>query len=47
MGISPGEVTQLLAEIKEGNRDAEARLTPLVCDQLRRLAAHYTRWQKS
>ena len=38
---SPGEVTRLLAEIKSGNRQAEADLIPLVYDELRRLAHHY------
>jgi RNA polymerase sigma-70 factor (ECF subfamily) len=39
----PGEVTQLLIEINNGNRDAEARLMPLVYNELRRLAAYYVR----
>ncbi len=38
---SPGEVTRLLAEITDGNREAESQLIPLVYDELRRLARHY------
>jgi RNA polymerase sigma-70 factor, ECF subfamily len=34
-------VTRLLIEWKEGNRDAEAVLTPLVYQELRRLAGRY------
>lgn len=34
-------VTRLLIEWKEGNRDAEAMLTPLVYQELRRLARRY------
>jgi hypothetical protein len=30
MGISPGEVTDLLLQLKNGNRDAQSRLLPLV-----------------
>jgi RNA polymerase sigma factor (TIGR02999 family) len=35
---SPGEVTQLLLELKTGNRAAEERLVPLVYEELRRIA---------
>jgi hypothetical protein len=34
-------VTRLLIEWKEGSRDAEAMLTPLVYQELRRLAGRY------
>lgn len=37
----PGEVTRLLSELKKGNREAEARLIPLVYNELRRMAAKY------
>jgi RNA polymerase sigma-70 factor, ECF subfamily len=40
---APGEVTQLLHELKEGNKDAEGRLVPLVYVELRRIAAAYLR----
>jgi RNA polymerase sigma factor (TIGR02999 family) len=36
---APGEVTHLLFELNEGNRDAEARLIPLVYQELHRIAA--------
>jgi RNA polymerase sigma factor (TIGR02999 family) len=36
-------VTNLLIELKNGNRDAESRLMPLVYGELRRLAGHYMR----
>jgi RNA polymerase sigma-70 factor (ECF subfamily) len=40
---SPGDVTQLLLELKQGNRQAEERLIPLVYSELRRIAAVYLR----
>jgi RNA polymerase sigma factor (TIGR02999 family) len=43
---SPGEITQLLAELTRGNRDAEAKLIPLVYEQLHRLAVHYMRHER-
>jgi RNA polymerase sigma-70 factor (ECF subfamily) len=36
---SPGEVTQLLFELRAGNRTAEERLIPLVYKELRRIAS--------
>lgn len=39
----PGEVTNLLLELKHGHKDAEARLIPLVYKELRRIAALYLR----
>jgi RNA polymerase sigma-70 factor, ECF subfamily len=44
---NPGEVTQLLAQIHAGDREAENRLIPLVYIELRRLAAHYLRGERS
>lgn len=41
MPATPGEVTGLLAELKLGNKDALARLMPLIYEELRRLAGHY------
>lgn len=38
---SPQEITQLLAAWSDGDESALARLTPLVYDELRRLAHHY------
>ena len=42
MGSAP-QVTQILLDWKKGDEQAMARLTPLVYDELRRLAAHYLR----
>jgi len=36
-----GEVIQLLARFRAGDREAESQLVPLVYAELRRLAAHY------
>jgi RNA polymerase sigma factor (TIGR02999 family) len=36
-----GEVTDLLVRFRQGDRDAEAQLIPLVYDELRRLASRY------
>ncbi len=43
MESSPGEVTSLLLELKQGNRAAEDRLVPLVYKELRRIAGIYLR----
>jgi RNA polymerase sigma factor (TIGR02999 family) len=43
---SPGEVTQLLLECRNGNRNALERLVPLVYDELRQLAASYLRRER-
>ena len=43
MEASPGEVTQLLAELKRGNEDVLAKLIPVVYPDLRRLAATFLR----
>lgn len=40
---SPGEVSQLLVQVKGGNQDALAKLIPLVYTELRHLAGHYLR----
>jgi len=39
--FEPGDVTQLLIELRAGDQDAEAKLIQLVYAELRRLAAHY------
>ena len=39
--VSPHEVTQLLAEWSHGDNGALAELTPLVYEELRRLAHHF------
>ena len=47
MVSQPGEVTQLLIEIRAGNREAEEQLIRLVYAELRRLAAHYLRAERA
>jgi RNA polymerase sigma-70 factor (ECF subfamily) len=46
MSTQPGEVTRLLFELRQGDRDAEARLIPLVYRELRSLAARYLRAER-
>jgi RNA polymerase sigma factor (TIGR02999 family) len=46
MGM-PSEVSGLLREIGGGDREAAARLLPIVYSELRRLAAHYMRGEQS
>jgi RNA polymerase sigma-70 factor, ECF subfamily len=41
LNSEPGEITQLLAEMKLGNRDAETRLFSLIYGELRRIARNY------
>ncbi|MEW6126467.1 MAG: sigma-70 family RNA polymerase sigma factor [Acidobacteriota bacterium] len=43
---SPQEVTRLLQEWRRGDRAALEKLTPLVYDELRRLANHYLRGER-
>ena len=43
MNDSPGEVTHLLGELKQGNREAQDRLIPLVYKELHRIAAQRLR----
>jgi RNA polymerase sigma-70 factor, ECF subfamily len=40
---SPGEVTRLLRKMRKGDKDAEARLIPLVYEELRKIARAYMR----
>ena len=47
MNSEPGEITQLLAKMKLGNADAEARLIPLVYRELRRIAGSYMRKERA
>jgi RNA polymerase sigma factor (TIGR02999 family) len=39
----PGEITQLLAKVKHGDAEAEARLMSLIYGELRRIAVRYMR----
>jgi RNA polymerase sigma factor (TIGR02999 family) len=43
VSATSGEVTNLLLELKRGNKEAEGRLIPLVYKELRRIAAMYLR----
>lgn len=43
MSVAPGEVTHLLLELRQGNKEAEGRLIPLVYNELRRIAGIYLR----
>jgi RNA polymerase sigma factor (TIGR02999 family) len=43
MSASPGQVTILLNRLKEGRREVEAELLPLVYKELQRIAASYMR----
>ena len=42
----PGDVTRLLKEFRDGDKDAEARLVPLIYSELRHLAAYYMRGER-
>jgi RNA polymerase sigma factor (TIGR02999 family) len=44
--VSSPDVTQILQEVSRGDKDAPARLMPLVYDELRRLADHYLRQER-
>lgn len=46
MSSRPGEVTQLLIDLRKGDRQAEERLIPLVYHELRHLAQRYMRNEK-
>lgn len=43
MAAEAGEVTRLLLELKQGNKEAEGKLIPLVYNELRRIAGTYMR----
>lgn len=44
---SDNSITALLLQLCEGNREVEARLIPQVYEELRRLAGHYMRSERS
>jgi RNA polymerase sigma factor (TIGR02999 family) len=46
MPVHPGEVTQLLIDLRQGSQQAEEKLIPLVYGELRQLAAHYMRAER-
>ncbi len=43
----PGEVSGLLAELRQGDKDALARLMPVIYQELRRLARRYLRSERT
>jgi RNA polymerase sigma factor (TIGR02999 family) len=45
--LSSPDVTQILQEASGGDKNAPARLMPLVYDELRRLANHYLRQERA
>lgn len=46
MGSEKGEVTNLLARFREGDREAEAKLIPLIYHELRRLASRHLKHER-
>lgn len=46
MGSEPEDITQILRNLKAGDRSAEAKLIPLVYKELRRIAARYLRAER-
>jgi RNA polymerase sigma-70 factor (ECF subfamily) len=47
MSVPRGEITELLAEVRLGNRSAESRLGVVVYDELRRIASRHMRRERS
>ncbi len=47
MAAAGGEITLLLDQLRQGNRDAESQLMPLVYDELRQLARGYLRAERA
>lgn len=46
MENTPGDVTHILYELRQGNRQAEKRLIPLIYDELHRIAAMHLRHER-
>jgi RNA polymerase sigma factor (TIGR02999 family) len=46
MSVSPSNVTQLLVDWRQGDQSALARLTPLIYDELRRIAHRYVQHER-
>jgi len=46
MDTSPGEVTRLLADASQGNREALSALMPLIYEELRAIAARHLRAER-
>lgn len=47
MSTRRGEITGLLVQLTEGNREVASKLVPLVYNELHRLADHYMRRERS
>src|SRR5438874_2705413 len=47
MPVPDGEVTLLLAELREGNQEAANRLMPLIYGELRRMAGSYMQRERT
>src|SRR4030095_3039909 len=47
MSVSTSDVTQLLIDWRQGDESALARLTPLIYDELRRIAHRYARHERN
>ena len=47
MPSSPGQITLLLTELCQGNREAADRLMPLIYSELRRMAGNYIQRERS
>lgn len=47
MSTRRGEITDLLVQLTEGNREVASKLVPLVYNELHRLADHYMRRERS
>ena len=46
MDVPPGEITRLLADLRQGDKDAESRLVPLIYGELRHIAQQYMRRER-
>ncbi len=46
MPAQPGEVTQLLMDLRQGDQQAEEKLIPLIYGELRQLAGRYMRGER-
>ena len=47
MTSQSGQITRLLSELREGNREAEQQLIPIVLTELHRMAKHYMRGENA
>jgi hypothetical protein len=47
MSVSAASVTQLLFDWQQGDQSALNKLTPLIYDELRRIAHHYVKHERN